>query len=63
LRHHEAAHLLLQALAAFNRQADVHVTNVHVQGQPAALAIIPGVKFLPDNDGKTTLKKVKHEEK
>jgi hypothetical protein len=59
LRDHEAARLLLQALGAFNRQASVHVLNTNIQGQPAALAIIPDAIFAPDNNGKTTLKKVK----
>jgi hypothetical protein len=37
------------------------VTNGFIHGRAAALAIIPGITFTPDNNGKTTLRKVSHE--
>jgi hypothetical protein len=58
LHEREAIRLLLQALGAFNRQASVHVLNTNIQGQPAALTIIPGIVFEPDDNGKTTIRKV-----
>ncbi|MCG2788170.1 MAG: hypothetical protein L6461_24035 [Anaerolineae bacterium] len=58
LREHEAVRLLLMALGAFNRQASVLTMNIRLQGKPAALTIIPGTRFTPDKNGKTTLRKV-----
>lgn len=57
LREHEAVSLLLMALSAFNRRANVLIMNIRVKGQPAALTIIPGAKFSQDKTGKTQLSK------
>lgn len=65
LRDNEATRLLLQALGTLNRQADVHVLNTNIQGQPAALTIISGVNFAADENGQTILRKVnlRHEKR
>lgn len=57
--------LLLQALGTLNRQANILTMNTHIKGQPAALTIISGANFASDQNGQTTLRKVKnqHEEK
>ncbi len=57
LREHEAVSLLLMALSAFNRRANVLIMNIRVKGQPAALTIIPGANFAQDKAGKTLLNK------
>ena len=56
-REREAVSLLLQALGAFNRRANVLIMNIQVRGQPAALTIIPGAIFARDKAGKTILEK------
>lgn len=57
LREHEAVSLLLMALSAFNRRANVLIMNIRIKGKPAALTIIPGAKFAQDETGKTQLNK------
>lgn len=58
LHERETIRLLLQVLGDFNRQAEIRIINTRIQGQPAALTIIPGMNFARDENDQTTIQRV-----